>query len=301
MDPLGQKDVTFFSVCILCPLWCCSFRSFYISSLFFYYVLLFSSSSRLPLSRAPVCSHRCSLFVCFYRQSCALFWKWPFSEKKSCILAFPRSSCGCVCAAADNSAHQRNHQCLADVCPQKCLALFPVVFPLWKWHHSYKNLAFVLPLSHGSQVWIFVTCDTFNLLNSPRLCLFNVQIRKCNGWPKFSHPPSVQNHPGPHSYFFPIVVWTRLEILSGDPEAERKSYPFNASAAPSRLRCGFLNAAWSSCISDVCKFAACNVFLLQDSQVRPSTTYSLHQPQGNKEHGTERSGYLYKKSDGWAL
>uniref|UniRef100_A0A8C9YV07 ArfGAP with SH3 domain, ankyrin repeat and PH domain 2a n=1 Tax=Sander lucioperca TaxID=283035 RepID=A0A8C9YV07_SANLU len=36
----------------------------------------------------------------------------------------------------------------------------------------------------------------------------------------------------------------------------------------------------------------------QDSQVRQSTTYSLHQPQGNKEHGTERSGYLYKKSDG---
>lgn len=39
----------------------------------------------------------------------------------------------------------------------------------------------------------------------------------------------------------------------------------------------------------------------QDSQVRPNTTYSLHQPQGNKEHGTERSGYLYKKSDGWVL
>uniref|UniRef100_H3CKI8 ArfGAP with SH3 domain, ankyrin repeat and PH domain 2a n=1 Tax=Tetraodon nigroviridis TaxID=99883 RepID=H3CKI8_TETNG len=36
----------------------------------------------------------------------------------------------------------------------------------------------------------------------------------------------------------------------------------------------------------------------RDSQVRPSTTYSLHQPQGNKEHGTERSAYLYKKSDG---
>uniref|UniRef100_A0A665V7A2 ArfGAP with SH3 domain, ankyrin repeat and PH domain 2a n=1 Tax=Echeneis naucrates TaxID=173247 RepID=A0A665V7A2_ECHNA len=35
-----------------------------------------------------------------------------------------------------------------------------------------------------------------------------------------------------------------------------------------------------------------------DSQVRQSTTYSLHQPQGNKEHGTERNGYLYKKSDG---
>uniref|UniRef100_A0AAY4AP92 ArfGAP with SH3 domain, ankyrin repeat and PH domain 2a n=1 Tax=Denticeps clupeoides TaxID=299321 RepID=A0AAY4AP92_9TELE len=35
-----------------------------------------------------------------------------------------------------------------------------------------------------------------------------------------------------------------------------------------------------------------------DSQVRQSTTYSLHQPQGNKEHGTERCGNLYKKSDG---
>ncbi|XP_047248811.1 arf-GAP with SH3 domain, ANK repeat and PH domain-containing protein 2a isoform X1 [Girardinichthys multiradiatus] len=36
----------------------------------------------------------------------------------------------------------------------------------------------------------------------------------------------------------------------------------------------------------------------RDSQVRQSTTYSLHQPQGNKEHGTERSGFLFKKSDG---
>nr|XP_023695117.1 arf-GAP with SH3 domain, ANK repeat and PH domain-containing protein 2 isoform X1 [Paramormyrops kingsleyae] len=36
----------------------------------------------------------------------------------------------------------------------------------------------------------------------------------------------------------------------------------------------------------------------KDSQVRQSATYSLHQPQGNKEHGTERSGNLYKKSDG---
>ncbi|CAB1330670.1 unnamed protein product [Coregonus sp. 'balchen'] len=35
-----------------------------------------------------------------------------------------------------------------------------------------------------------------------------------------------------------------------------------------------------------------------ESQVRQSTTYSLHQPQGNKEHGTERCGNLYKKSDG---
>uniref|UniRef100_A0AAR2K9V9 ArfGAP with SH3 domain, ankyrin repeat and PH domain 2a n=1 Tax=Pygocentrus nattereri TaxID=42514 RepID=A0AAR2K9V9_PYGNA len=38
--------------------------------------------------------------------------------------------------------------------------------------------------------------------------------------------------------------------------------------------------------------------LCSDSQVRQSATYSLHQPQGNKEHGTERSGNLYKKSDG---
>lgn len=36
----------------------------------------------------------------------------------------------------------------------------------------------------------------------------------------------------------------------------------------------------------------------QDSQLRQSTAYSLHQPQGNKEHGTERNGNLYKKSDG---
>uniref|UniRef100_A0A674F499 ArfGAP with SH3 domain, ankyrin repeat and PH domain 2a n=1 Tax=Salmo trutta TaxID=8032 RepID=A0A674F499_SALTR len=36
----------------------------------------------------------------------------------------------------------------------------------------------------------------------------------------------------------------------------------------------------------------------RESQVRQSATYSLHQPQGNKEHGTERCGNLYKKSDG---
>lgn len=39
--------------------------------------------------------------------------------------------------------------------------------------------------------------------------------------------------------------------------------------------------------------------IFQDSQLRQSSAYSLHQPQGNKEHGTERSGSLYKKSDGW--
>ncbi|XP_032286053.1 arf-GAP with SH3 domain, ANK repeat and PH domain-containing protein 2 isoform X3 [Phoca vitulina] len=36
----------------------------------------------------------------------------------------------------------------------------------------------------------------------------------------------------------------------------------------------------------------------RDPQIRQSTAYSLHQPQGNKEHGTERNGNLYKKSDG---
>ncbi|XP_029316370.1 arf-GAP with SH3 domain, ANK repeat and PH domain-containing protein 2a [Cottoperca gobio] len=50
-------------------------------------------------------------------------------------------------------------------------------------------------------------------------------------------------------------------------------------------------------LRDVLK-TALQVEQKEDSQVRQSTTYSLHQPQGNKEHGTERSGYLYKKSDG---
>uniref|UniRef100_A0A7N6AWU0 ArfGAP with SH3 domain, ankyrin repeat and PH domain 2a n=1 Tax=Anabas testudineus TaxID=64144 RepID=A0A7N6AWU0_ANATE len=50
-------------------------------------------------------------------------------------------------------------------------------------------------------------------------------------------------------------------------------------------------------LRDVLK-SALQVEQKEDSQARQSTTYSLHQPQGNKEHGTERSGYLYKKSDG---
>uniref|UniRef100_A0A8C4QY84 ArfGAP with SH3 domain, ankyrin repeat and PH domain 2a n=1 Tax=Eptatretus burgeri TaxID=7764 RepID=A0A8C4QY84_EPTBU len=36
----------------------------------------------------------------------------------------------------------------------------------------------------------------------------------------------------------------------------------------------------------------------EDSQVRQSIPYNMHQPQGNKEHGSERTGYLYKKSEG---
>ncbi|XP_034015257.1 arf-GAP with SH3 domain, ANK repeat and PH domain-containing protein 2a isoform X2 [Thalassophryne amazonica] len=50
-------------------------------------------------------------------------------------------------------------------------------------------------------------------------------------------------------------------------------------------------------LRDVLK-SALQVEQKEDSQVRQNTTYSLHQPQGNKEHGTERSGYLYKRSDG---
>ncbi|XP_040848730.1 arf-GAP with SH3 domain, ANK repeat and PH domain-containing protein 2 isoform X7 [Ochotona curzoniae] len=50
-------------------------------------------------------------------------------------------------------------------------------------------------------------------------------------------------------------------------------------------------------LRDILK-SALQVEQKEDSQLRQSSAYSLHQPQGNKEHGTERSGSLYKKSDG---
>ncbi|XP_069855225.1 arf-GAP with SH3 domain, ANK repeat and PH domain-containing protein 2 isoform X2 [Dipodomys merriami] len=50
-------------------------------------------------------------------------------------------------------------------------------------------------------------------------------------------------------------------------------------------------------LRDILK-SALQVEQKEDSQMRQSTAYSLHQPQGNKEHGTERNGSLYKKSDG---
>ncbi|XP_032508268.1 arf-GAP with SH3 domain, ANK repeat and PH domain-containing protein 2 isoform X3 [Phocoena sinus] len=50
-------------------------------------------------------------------------------------------------------------------------------------------------------------------------------------------------------------------------------------------------------LRDILK-SALQVEQKEDSQLRQSTAYSLHQPQGNKEHGTERNGNLYKKSDG---
>lgn len=36
----------------------------------------------------------------------------------------------------------------------------------------------------------------------------------------------------------------------------------------------------------------------QDAQAKANSGYSLHQLQGNKAHGTERSGLLHKKSEG---
>lgn len=36
----------------------------------------------------------------------------------------------------------------------------------------------------------------------------------------------------------------------------------------------------------------------QDAQAKQNAGYSLHQLQGNKAHGTERSGVLYKRSEG---
>ncbi|XP_039744017.1 arf-GAP with SH3 domain, ANK repeat and PH domain-containing protein 2 isoform X4 [Pteropus medius] len=50
-------------------------------------------------------------------------------------------------------------------------------------------------------------------------------------------------------------------------------------------------------LRDILK-SALQVEQKEDSQLRQSAAYSLHQPQGNKEHGTERNGSLYKKSDG---
>ncbi len=46
------------------------------------------------------------------------------------------------------------------------------------------------------------------------------------------------------------------------------------------------------CVHVLCGFA-------QDSQSKQGG-YSMHQLQGNKEFGSEKKGYLLKKSDGWA-
>lgn len=41
------------------------------------------------------------------------------------------------------------------------------------------------------------------------------------------------------------------------------------------------------------------MYLCQDSQAKQNAGYSLHQLQGNKAYGTERSGMLSKRSEGW--
>lgn len=40
------------------------------------------------------------------------------------------------------------------------------------------------------------------------------------------------------------------------------------------------------------------MYLCQDFQIKQNAGYSLHQLQGNKAHGTERSGMLSKRSEG---
>ncbi|KAJ8383263.1 hypothetical protein AAFF_G00222760 [Aldrovandia affinis] len=50
-------------------------------------------------------------------------------------------------------------------------------------------------------------------------------------------------------------------------------------------------------LRDILK-ASLQVEQKEDGQARQNASYNLHQLQGNKEHGTERSGFLYKKSDG---
>lgn len=64
------------------------------------------------------------------------------------------------------------------------------------------------------------------------------------------------------------------------------------------MLCFGVCAAWLSatfcppptCLNGVCGF-------LQDSQSKQGG-YSMHQLQGNKEFGSEKKGYLLKKSDG---
>lgn len=95
-----------------------------------------------------------------------------------------------------------------------------------------------------------------------------------------------------------------MSIVSGASfKSQRKWHPSKSSSVfPAGLQ--LVNKKtytfWHVCFSNY--FSSLSLLLpSQDSQVRPNTTYSLHQPQGNKEHGTERSGYLYKKSDGLVL
>ena len=79
-----------------------------------------------------------------------------------------------------------------------------------------------------------------------------------------------------------------------------------------RIQLRNLSIAWRRCLSLVyteetpiksfacvltCVFVCVCVCVRQDS-LSKQTVYSMHQLQGNKQYGTEKSGYLYKKSDG---
>lgn len=88
-----------------------------------------------------------------------------------------------------------------------------------------------------------------------------------------------------------------MSLPSETPRGDEKQSVNRSHLTPQQPSHSNVDSSVFECIIEVFMFiTAPGCF--QDSQVRQSTTYSLHQPQGNKEHGTERSGYLYKKSDG---
>lgn len=149
------------------------------------------------------------------------------------------------------------------------------MFPFWKLHHSDTNLAFCFIL-------VVVTMQS------------SLNIQKINEVP----------------FNLVKVTSVKLTILASKFSVDTRKQSVNRS---------HFTLQWLPPDCDVdlqnvkcliyfylCKgshlltpfVCVCVCVFSQDSQVRQSTTYSLHQPQGNKEHGTERSGYLYKKSDG---
>lgn len=105
------------------------------------------------------------------------------------------------------------------------------------------------------------------------------------------------------SLVFQSCAFSEWAQLSGDTWNPLLPFPHcsdSAAAQNSQLSISF---AYSDVLCALLLFELEYSFTLcflstKDSQVRQSATYSLHQPQGNKEHGTERSGNLYKKSDG---
>lgn len=62
-----------------------------------------------------------------------------------------------------------------------------------------------------------------------------------------------------------------------------------------RCVCVQHGAQWRFCPPPTCLNGVCG--FVQDSQSKQGG-YSMHQLQGNKEFGSEKKGYLLKKSDG---